>query len=1785
MSKGFKRVIAVVLCLILFSGTVAIGGSGVADLLDVVSLKASAAYSVGDTIYFGTYPQTDVTSSMGSKLNGLSGTWISYNYYTGSGDADDGQMNPSNYMRYKDVVYNGDKYRAVTFDQYRPVFTGYTSSANNSEQDENGYTPNNIYWFKYEPIRWRVLDPSAGLIIAETIIDSQAFNNYELYVDAESKQYGNKSKDYYSNNYEHSSIRQWLNADFYNSAFSNTQKALIQTPSRENKAYSTSYSECNSNNTSDKITLLSYAEANSTKYFSSNEDRKALGSDYAKCQGLRIINGYSIWRLRSAGSAYYRACYVNFGGGVGETSAVCYTFEGIRPALNLNLNSDFAQHYTVTYNSNGGTGSTASSTHTYGVAKKLTANAFTKAGYSFTGWNTKANGSGTTYVDKQSVLNLSSIDCYTITLYAQWKANTYTVFYNANGGKNPPASQTKTHNVALILSSGQPTRNGYSFLGWAANADATVAQYQPGDTITINSDMILYAVWIDVTNPVGTISSSNNETSSQTVTLTMLDNDGIAGYYWGTNSVYSNNSYTSTSSTSVTKTVSSAGTYYLTVKDTSGNISDTKSITFYKTTLDANGGSVSSASVLTASGNSFSLPLPTRTEYSFSNWNTSSNGNGTAYNGTYTPTSNKTLYAQWSSEIIYVTDVSVLPTSVVLNVGDTKQITATVLPSNAANKGLTWSSSNTGVVTVSETGLVTAESVGSATITVKTSDGGYTATSQITVEKKKVAPTVITNEAGSITETGATLSGNISDIGSSAVSIRQIVYYEKVTPEQKYTKSCGTDFNATVTGLKPSTEYCFYAKADNGDAIGTGEIKSFTTKAKAIVEPTSISVNPTYAAMEKGSEKTLLVTVLPENAENRSVTWSSSNSSVAIVSNTGIVTAVSVGKAKITATTVNGLKSSCSVEVTEKIISGEFDFSEHNLITNMSNLDNKEGWDWGPNDGGNSTMATAYLARWDGAVLEINDKYPTSKSPSDIKYKEVPADYHSQEVLWLPDRTSSTDNDEIKYALMNYGAIYASFNINWYYFNNNKSTYYNPDTYGSGHAITIVGWDDNYSKSNFVETPQGNGAFICKNSWGTNSGNVGYFYISYYDKSIKEFAVFNNLESNTNYNKIYQYDSLGAVASFGYEGTTWEANVFPENGRTLSANEALSAVAFYTYSENTSYEVYVVTDYYGESSLTNGRQLVKSGTIKYAGYHTVTFDEINLTAGKRFAVIVKLSVPEGKSKVYIEMPIDEFTSNARANHGESYYDSNGNNWKDLCDLQENSNLCIKAFTNNYSSGNKLFAAIDNDNRQYESDKVHSVNELVVDGFIFNKDYIDYMPEVISNRSAKSSSSDEDKMLGYIPPTIEIGEKSVDYASGASFPAKYDLRDEGCVTSVKDQGSIGSCWAFASYASLESCTLKKAEKLSASSLSEITSNAMLLDAVTQNGNGQKPESITVSPIPNLTVGQIYRPEVSVLPVNANQSLLWYSSDESIATVDSSGTITVLGEGDCTITVISVEEQKIAKSITINTLQTPEVYFVKFISDGKTVSEKQYKEGEMIVKPSDPVKAGYAFKGWSPEVPATMSANDLTFTAVFEPSTYTLTYDANGGKGAPAPQTGGELITLSTVKPTREGYKFLGWGVSEDSKEAAFQPGELYYFVLKRDTTIYAVWEKDDSSANPTAKAQLYTGNSTTITVWLNVTIVAKADNVPKGYKLVVCDKNNKVLKEGDNKSVSYNAGAISSDTVFNIHVVDGKGNIMSSDAGELSKTIEVKTSGGFFAWFFGFLFNLFGIDPGGTVIEP
>ena len=342
----FKSLLALTLALIMVLGVAPISELAGVDWASLFAPKAEAAektYKVGDIIEFGSYPQSKVTdSSLVSALDGISKNWVSYGYYSGNGDY--GSMKPGDWMKYSDFTYNGTKYRAVTFSRYRPWYTYYKSSSDYTYQTVNGYTTNNIYYFKYEPLKWRVLDPSMGLVLCESIIDSQAYSNtqYAYGMDPYNG-YGAGWNDaehtHYANDYAISSIRAWLNDDFYNTAFSSSQKARILTSELDNKAYSTSRSKFDSETTYDKIFLLSWSEMQNTAYgfpanINNSSVRQAKGTDYAKCQGLYVNSS----NLRSAGSGSHYACSVASGGNLNNGDYglnVSKTGVGVRPALKI----------------------------------------------------------------------------------------------------------------------------------------------------------------------------------------------------------------------------------------------------------------------------------------------------------------------------------------------------------------------------------------------------------------------------------------------------------------------------------------------------------------------------------------------------------------------------------------------------------------------------------------------------------------------------------------------------------------------------------------------------------------------------------------------------------------------------------------------------------------------------------------------------------------------------------------------------------------------------------------------------------------------------------------------------------------------------------------------------------------------------------------------------------------------------------------------------------------------------------------------------------------------------------------------------------------------------------------------------------------------------------------------------------------------------------------------------------------------------------------------------------
>ena len=357
---------------------------------------------------------------------------------------------------------------------------------------------------------------------------------------------------------------------------------------------------------------------------------------------------------------------------------------------------------------------------------------------------------------------------------------------------------------------------------------------------------------------------------------------------------------------------------------------------------------------------------------------------------------------------------------------------------------------------------------------------------------------------------------------------------------------------------------------------------------------------------------------------------------------------------------------SCILKATGK----SYDLSEENM-KNIMSLFSDYGWAMTPNEGGYDDMGVGYLTAWLGPVNESEDKYYDKSTISPLLHSLM----HVQNVLFLT-RTDYTDNDAIKRAIMNYGAVSTCIYWSKAYLNNDINYYYD-GTSGSNHAVTIVGWDDNYSKTKFKNEAPGNGAWIIKNSWGTGSGDDGYYYVSYYDKKI---ATVNKtdvsftfiLNDSTRYDKNYQYDIPGRTDFFlNSSSTVWYKNKF-----TATANEYLVAVSTY-FEKETSWDLSIYVN-----KVLKHTQSGKSPS----SYSTIELGKnITLKAGDIFEVEFKISV-KGNAGV----PISEAVSlnNMLYSENVSYISYDGRNWVDLYNLEwkylthtyGSQVACIKAFT-------------------------------------------------------------------------------------------------------------------------------------------------------------------------------------------------------------------------------------------------------------------------------------------------------------------------------------------------------------------------------------------------------------------------------------------------------------------------------------------------------------------------
>ncbi len=337
------------------------------------------------------------------------------------------------------------------------------------------------------------------------------------------------------------------------------------------------------------------------------------------------------------------------------------------------------------------------------------------------------------------------------------------------------------------------------------------------------------------------------------------------------------------------------------------------------------------------------------------------------------------------------------------------------------------------------------------------------------------------------------------------------------------------------------------------------------------------------------------------------------------------------------------------------------------------------GYNMTQQDGGDFNMALAYLTSWKGPVLENEDPYGDGATDSSLT-----ASVHLQEAVSIP----AKDFDGIKAAIHQWGGVQSSFYSDMEFANSSSSyysakdcSYYYPGKNTANHDIVIVGWDDDYPKENFNVHPENDGAFLCRNSWGSQFGDRGYFYISYEDTNIgTDNLVYTRVETTDNYDCIYQSDLLGWVGTIGYsEEGAWFSNVYE-----AQKDEMIKAAAFYTTGPSSYFDIFIVRDFTDSQSF-DTMEYVKSGYIENAGYHTVDFlADLPVNAGDKFAVIVHLVTEDSLRPVAIEYETGEWTSSVDISDGEGYLSYDGRTWENIESVYE-SNACLKVFTDRRES--------------------------------------------------------------------------------------------------------------------------------------------------------------------------------------------------------------------------------------------------------------------------------------------------------------------------------------------------------------------------------------------------------------------------------------------------------------------------------------------------------------------
>ena len=525
--------------------------------------------------------------------------------------------------------------------------------------------------------------------------------------------------------------------------------------------------------------------------------------------------------------------------------------------------------------------------------------------------------------------------------------------------------------------------------------------------------------------------------------------------------------------------------------------------------------------------------------------------------------------------------------------------------------------------------------------------------------------------------------------------------------------------------------------------------------------------------------------------------------------------------------------------------------------------------------GGNVEMAANSLLDWEGAVNE-------DVVPYTIDYiRQVENEQLDDSLAYGKDvahvqnfyRVNITSRDDVKKAVMDYGAVSISYfsdqSSDWSTDNYNSSTaaYYCPNAYTSNHAVTIVGWDDDYSADNFATTPDGNGAWIVRNSWGSYYGKEGYFYLSYYDKSIYTVGYALEAELSDNYDNNYQYDGAMLYGYMGYGGSNKYANIF-EAKANQDGSENIKAVSFMTgRSTNLNYTVSIYTNLTDETNPESGTLAAqKSGITTYDGTYTVNLDSpVEINEGNKFSVVVEVRNASGKTSYLayersMQSGMAGYWCTASAKENQSFIATPYGYWDDFGKARS-CNFIIKAFTDNETQTPVV---------EVESVSLNKSEMTLTEGESETL-AATVTPENAENKSIKWSSNNE------AVATVDVNGTVTAKSAGTAV-----------ITATSTNGKSAGCTVTVE---------KKQIPVTEVRLSESTVG--------------------------IVEGSTYKLTATVLPENTtdSKSVSWSSNNSAVATVDANGTVTAKRAGTAVITATSTNGKSAGCTVTVSKKEIP------------------------------------------------------------------------------------------------------------------------------------------------------------------------------------------------------------------------------------------------------------------------